>query len=231
MTETHILYAGPIVTRATAAAAGETRYFTGKPCKHGHLCQRRVIGAACVECADIRRNRIPGANYARVRAWRALHPEARREEARRYRAKYPEKRAATSKRWRERHIEKVRPIEAEKARNRRKSNPEAQKLRTDKYKERQEQKYAEIAGRPRANQCEICMEKEKTVFDHCHQSGMFRGWICDRCNKTLGMVKDSPRLLKKLAKYLEANHVEIDDKEPESALQQGVLWSGQVLPN
>ena len=37
--------------RATAKASGLTRYFTGRPCKHGHVAERFVSNGWCVECA------------------------------------------------------------------------------------------------------------------------------------------------------------------------------------
>ena len=46
----------------------------------------------------------------------------------------------------------------------------------------------------------------RIVFDHCHQSNSFRGWICDRCNKVLGLVKDSVELLNKMGTYLSVRH-------------------------
>jgi 5-methylcytosine-specific restriction endonuclease McrA len=36
-------------TRAEAKATGATHYFTGEPCKHGHIAPRKTKGA-CVEC-------------------------------------------------------------------------------------------------------------------------------------------------------------------------------------
>lgn len=36
--------------RSSALEAGELRYFTGKPCKHGHIAQRFTGNATCVEC-------------------------------------------------------------------------------------------------------------------------------------------------------------------------------------
>lgn len=38
-----------IIGRADAKALGLKRYFTGKPCKHGHIAERFVSGP-CVEC-------------------------------------------------------------------------------------------------------------------------------------------------------------------------------------
>lgn len=39
-------------TRAEAKAAGATHYFTGEPCKHGHIAPRKTKGA-CVECLKL----------------------------------------------------------------------------------------------------------------------------------------------------------------------------------
>lgn len=41
------------IDRSTAIDLGLTRYFTGKPCKHGHTAQRKVENGACVECARL----------------------------------------------------------------------------------------------------------------------------------------------------------------------------------
>lgn len=39
--------------RQLAMTEGRTRYFTGKPCKHGHTVERNVCGGACVECSRL----------------------------------------------------------------------------------------------------------------------------------------------------------------------------------
>lgn len=59
-----------------------------------------------------------------------------------------------------------------------------------------------IAGRKRPEQCEICGALGIMNFDHDHETGEFRGWICNRCNLVLGMVKDNRELLNDLIKYL-----------------------------
>ena len=63
-------------------------------------------------------------------------------------------------------------------------------------------KLEEIAGRKRSKICEICYEDGIIVFDHNHKTGLFRGWICVRCNTVLGKIKDNKNLLKKLISYL-----------------------------
>lgn len=41
---------GEIISRKEAKEKGLTKYFTGKPCKHGHVCHRWTSGGACAEC-------------------------------------------------------------------------------------------------------------------------------------------------------------------------------------
>lgn len=208
MAEGVVLYSGSIVSRKDARKAKLSRYFTGKPCRHGHIAERQSFGSACCECVRIRVVRSP---YDYVKAWRQKNPGARKEEARNYRKRHPDKLAANRKRWRERHIETLRPLEAEQARKRRARDPEGERRRYIAHKARREEGLATIAGRPRPELCEVCFENNGgIVFDHCHASGDFRGWICDRCNKTLGMVKDNPALMRNLAEYLERSRGEVD---------------------
>jgi len=73
-------------------------------------------------------------------------------------------------------------------------------LNTLRYKEK-------LAGRPRPEQCEVCGAfgtdtKKGLCFDHCHITGKFRGWICQRCNTALGFVKDNTETLQSLINYL-----------------------------
>lgn len=63
-----------------------------------------------------------------------------------------------------------------------------------------------LAGRPRPDICDLCGNPPKwratLHFDHSHQRGHFRGWLCIRCNVVLGLVEDSPRLLLQMIAYL-----------------------------
>ena len=40
-----------VILRAKAKELGLKRYFTGKPCKFGHIAQRKIENGSCVECA------------------------------------------------------------------------------------------------------------------------------------------------------------------------------------
>jgi hypothetical protein len=39
-----------VVTCAQARERGLVRYFTGLPCKHGHVAERRTATSVCLEC-------------------------------------------------------------------------------------------------------------------------------------------------------------------------------------
>ena len=52
--------------------------------------------------------------------------------------------------------------------------------------------------------CAICNRKQKLVIDHCHRTGVTRGFLCTRCNNGLGMFEDSSAILMKAAAYLDA---------------------------
>lgn len=40
-----------IISRTEAATLGLTRYYTGKPCRHGHACERFTSNGVCADCA------------------------------------------------------------------------------------------------------------------------------------------------------------------------------------
>lgn len=41
------------VERKVAVELGLTRYYTGKPCKHGHIAERKTASGQCAECARL----------------------------------------------------------------------------------------------------------------------------------------------------------------------------------
>ena len=84
-----------IVTRADAKRRGLKRYFTGEPCRHGHLDERRTSTRVCCECGR-----------QAFRAWRAANPVKARETYEKWRANHPEKAKASHKSWLARNPEK-----------------------------------------------------------------------------------------------------------------------------
>jgi 5-methylcytosine-specific restriction endonuclease McrA len=63
-------YSGPIVTRADARSLELKHYFTGRPCKNGHLVERFVSNGACFGCLAMWADVAPReATTKRRRAW------------------------------------------------------------------------------------------------------------------------------------------------------------------
>jgi len=46
------------------------------------------------------------------------------------------------------------------------------------------------------------MRIEESAIDHNHNTGEFRGLLCKKCNRALGMFKDSPSVLMSAYLYL-----------------------------
>lgn len=91
-------------------------------------------------------------------------------------------------------------------------NPDAGKRVHRTYWTKIQEKRAIELGRPKPDHCEMCGKdgygqgnkpRIGICFDHDHETGKARGWLCDRCNKVLGLVKDDPDLLRKMIAYLE----------------------------
>lgn len=57
------------------------------------------------------------------------------------------------------------------------------------------------------NQCAICQRNFseadlKPSVDHCHESGIVRGLLCQPCNVGLGWFRDNPDALSRAVEYL-----------------------------
>lgn len=55
--------------------------------------------------------------------------------------------------------------------------------------------------------CAICSEKQfdgrDLYIDHCHVDNEVRGLLCSKCNWALGLLQDSPDLMRRAANYVE----------------------------
>jgi len=105
-----IPYSGPIVTRENARAAGLKRFFTGKPCKFGHACQRYTGDSKCVEChrlnKKIRYHQDPDKSRAQMRAYRKNNPHRMRELDRRTYLKNREAKISRALSWERKNLAK-----------------------------------------------------------------------------------------------------------------------------
>lgn len=62
------------ISRAEAKKSGLARYFTGEPCKFGHIAERATVNGSCLECSSNRRN---------VRYWECRESDLMKQKERR----------------------------------------------------------------------------------------------------------------------------------------------------
>ncbi len=106
-----------------------------------------------------------------------------------------------------------RPCNSKRARDWQKANPERVKQRIKVYDrnrhELSEEQFAALINLYNGL-CWLCKEQPGTCIDHDHKCcpGTYscgkcvRGWLCQNCNRGLGMFKDSLDLLAKATHYL-----------------------------
>ena len=116
-----------------------------------------------------------------------------------------EKSAAKVREWREKNSDSVKQYRTD---NRRKA-----------YQQELVRKYGvepawfDEQTKKQGNKCLCCNrefqwgDKQTTPHvDHCHESQVVRGILCNRCNTVLGLCKDDEKLLSTLARYLGKCH-------------------------
>lgn len=56
---------------------------------------------------------------------------------------------------------------------------------------------------PPGTPCGICKSvPRECVFDHCRKTETFRGWLCNPCNRSLGVFRDGEEGIMKVLAYL-----------------------------
>ncbi len=93
-----------IIKRKEAKSQGLTRYFTGKPCPQGHICERFVSYGQCLECTIKIRDAWYHCNREKAKAknikWHRENRPKKRAINAKYRANHPEKvKEATKAHW------------------------------------------------------------------------------------------------------------------------------------
>lgn len=147
-----------LVTPAEAKALGAKRYFTGKPCKHGHVADRWVSSGICVVCQK-----------ASIKRWKKANPDKVRSDRRAYRDR-------NRVQYSERRLARI---------HRKKGLP--------------------APSHPRPTHCELCGRPagpRRLALDHCHETGVFRGWLCLQCNTSLGKLGDTLAGVQRVMAYL-----------------------------
>ena len=76
-----------VMKRREALRRGLRTYFTGKPCKHGHITERNSKSGLCAGCNRMRAQMNYSKDPERIRAWQRDNPEKLKEYGKRYRAR------------------------------------------------------------------------------------------------------------------------------------------------
>lgn len=91
-----------IITREQALRENKQHYFTGEPCKHGHLSVRTVRDWKCVECVNNRNREQRIKHYDKRREGERNYFDIHREEYRQRSAnRYYKNRIATLEKYKE----------------------------------------------------------------------------------------------------------------------------------
>lgn len=100
----YIPYNGSIITRKHARSNGLPKYFTGKPCKRGHISERFTSCKKCLQCNNEKSSIRYYEKHAEVRAYHnkryADNPQLGASYTKKWRQQNPERVAELSKRWR-----------------------------------------------------------------------------------------------------------------------------------
>lgn len=132
-----------IISREEAKAQGLTRYFTGKPCKHGHVCERNVGDWKCVECDKVACRQRYAASPEKYRAanrqWYEDNSEKVKDAARKWNTANPEKHKAFIRQWNTDNSERNKETSRQwRMDNREKSNAASRKWHKANHKRRME---------------------------------------------------------------------------------------------
>ena len=59
-----------------------------------------------------------------------------------------------------------------------------------------------------SDKCEVCGSKDKLCYDHDHQNMKFRGVLCNKCNRSIGILGDTVESIQKVLFYLTKEKVQ-----------------------
>lgn len=88
--------------------------------------------------------------------------------------------------WGKNNIDKIKAIQ-------RKQTCKKYGITTEQYEQQKEKQN----GR-----CLLCNSEKKLCIDHDHKTGVFRGLLCNNCNRSLGLLKENIETMQKMIIYV-----------------------------
>lgn len=187
-------------------------FFTGAPCDNGHISPRYAKGGKCVDCAGIRAAANRGTPYTSAGA------VIRRKIMRATEQLLPSPTYVPAKPCNHGHM--LRWVGTNNCVECDKNVRTARKLKAKETRLIKEYgmdfRQLEDMLNAQDHKCKICQADVATErqhhIDHCHTSGIVRGILCNRCNQAIGLMQDSPEILRSAANYLEDASARISER-------------------
>ena len=166
-----------LITRKEALKIGSNRYFTGKPCKKGHLSYKRVHNRDCVECAKDYQKK-----YKQTDKYKASGEAYRKtDEHKIYQRAYQKDYQKTNERktWRKEYIKTELYKEAEKRTKLKFPNA----LKSRKYYRNHKHKISVL------DSCEKCNSTNRIqAHHHDYNLPLDVTYLCSQCHSNWHMV-------------------------------------------
>lgn len=86
-------------SRRQGKQIGSRVYFTGLPCKHGHICNRRTVNGECILCARVHYQANKQQCNDRSKQWVQAHPEQVKQRRDVYNQKYRKEHSEYFTQW------------------------------------------------------------------------------------------------------------------------------------
>ena len=178
---------------------GSIYYYTGKPCKKGHIGLRYASSGNCVQCIEEQRGVIFDKHKDRFSPENLKRSnEAMQAGKMTYTPTEP-----CPKGHLERYTLNNNCVQC---------NNQSQKNRKEKLKWARIKKLYGMSMDDfnammiaQNNQCAICcvgLNQKNTHIDHCHATGKVRSLLCSRCNQAIGLIDESIERVEKIKTYL-----------------------------
>lgn len=196
-----------IIGPSEARERGLPRYFTGKPCKRGHVEERYVNNGGCVVCVIERVSRWRKENPDKVRARRRANYEKENAIVQKWRAENRQRDFENKKRYREKNRELFRESSARyRAANREKTNAavarwgEANPERRREYDRRRRAREKGAPGDHTAEDIQRLYEQQQGKCVNCRKS-LRKGFHVDHIEPLSRGGSNSPENLQLLCAW------------------------------
>lgn len=198
-TELHIEFSRLAKNAEGARLHGDLYYYTGKPCKRGHVDLRYASSGNCVVCIEQKRGITFVKNKGRCSAKNAILAQNALDCGH---STYCPDRACPKGHF-ERYVTTHNCVQCGHEQLRKRKNY-TRWARIKKIYGITELQFSSMMA-AQFSCCKICKSKlneKNTHIDHCHVSGKVRGLLCSRCNQAIGLLDEDCNKIEAAKQYL-----------------------------